>query len=108
LSAPGRRRGTTAWVKIVARQSTNAPTALIFGKFPVTVQIRVTSPHGQHPVYHGASFAQAGLADAKIAARLADMGGMPLIGSPADYGKLIADETAKWGKVIRDAGIKAE
>jgi hypothetical protein len=36
------------------------------------------------------------------------MGGMPLIGSPADYGKLIADETAKWGKVIRDAGIKAE
>jgi hypothetical protein len=36
------------------------------------------------------------------------MGGMPLTGSPADYGKLIADETAKWGKVIRDAGIKAE
>jgi len=50
----------------------------------------------------------AGLADAKIASRLADMGGMPLTGSPADYGKLIADETAKWGKVIRDAGIKAE
>ena len=50
----------------------------------------------------------AGLADAKIAARLADMGGMPLTGSPADYGRLIADETAKWGKVIRDAGIKAE
>jgi tripartite-type tricarboxylate transporter receptor subunit TctC len=50
----------------------------------------------------------AGLTDAKIAARLADMGGMPLTGSPADYGRLIADETAKWGKVIRDAGIKAE
>jgi tripartite-type tricarboxylate transporter receptor subunit TctC len=50
----------------------------------------------------------AGLADSRIAARLADMGGMPLTGSPADYGKLIADETAKWGKVIRDAGIKAE
>jgi tripartite-type tricarboxylate transporter receptor subunit TctC len=50
----------------------------------------------------------AGLADPKIAARLADMGGMPLTGSPADYGKLIAEETAKWGKVIRDAGIKAE
>jgi tripartite-type tricarboxylate transporter receptor subunit TctC len=50
----------------------------------------------------------AGLADPKIASRLADMGGMPLTGSPADYGKLIADETAKWGKVIRDAGIKAE
>ena len=50
----------------------------------------------------------AGLADPKIAARLADMGGMPLTGSPADYGKLIAAETEKWGKVIRDAGIKAE
>jgi tripartite-type tricarboxylate transporter receptor subunit TctC len=50
----------------------------------------------------------AGLADPTIAARLADMGGMPLTGSPADYGKLIADETEKWGKVIRDAGIKAE
>ena len=50
----------------------------------------------------------AGLADPKIASRLTDMGGMPLTGSPADYGKLIADETAKWGKVIREAGIKAE
>jgi hypothetical protein len=36
------------------------------------------------------------------------MGGMPLPGSPADYGKLIAAETEKWGKVIRAAGIKAE
>jgi tripartite-type tricarboxylate transporter receptor subunit TctC len=50
----------------------------------------------------------AGLADATIKARIADMGGMLLVGSPADFGKLIADETAKWGKVIRDAGIKAE
>jgi tripartite-type tricarboxylate transporter receptor subunit TctC len=50
----------------------------------------------------------AGLADATIKARLADMGGMLLTGTPADYGKLIADETQKWGKVIREAGIKAE
>jgi tripartite-type tricarboxylate transporter receptor subunit TctC len=50
----------------------------------------------------------AGLADATVASRLADMGGMPLTGSPADYGRLIAAETQKWGKVIRDAGIKAE
>jgi tripartite-type tricarboxylate transporter receptor subunit TctC len=49
----------------------------------------------------------AGLADAAIKARLADMGCMVLTGSAADFGKLIADETAKWGKVIRDAGIKA-
>ena len=50
----------------------------------------------------------AGLADPTIKARLADMGGMLLSGSPADFGKLIADETQKWGKVIRDAGIRAE
>ena len=50
----------------------------------------------------------AGLADPTIKARLDDMGGMALTGSPADYGKLIADETEKWGKVIRTLGIKAE
>jgi tripartite-type tricarboxylate transporter receptor subunit TctC len=50
----------------------------------------------------------AGLADPKIEARLTDMGGMRLSGSPADFGKLIVDETEKWGKVIKLAGIKAE
>ena len=50
----------------------------------------------------------AGLADATIKARLGDMGGMLLTGSPADWGKLIGSETEKWGKVIRSAGIKAE
>ena len=41
-------------------------------------------------------------------ARLADLGGTVLAGSPADFGKLIADETEKWGKVIRAANIKPE
>jgi tripartite-type tricarboxylate transporter receptor subunit TctC len=50
----------------------------------------------------------AGLADAKIMERLADMGGMVLAGSPADFGKLIADETAKWARVIEAAGIKPQ
>ena len=50
----------------------------------------------------------AGLADPKIKARLADLGGPPLAGSSADFGKLIAEETEKWGKVIRAANIKAE
>jgi tripartite-type tricarboxylate transporter receptor subunit TctC len=50
----------------------------------------------------------AGLADPAIKARLDDMGGMALTGTPADFGKLIAAETEKWGKVIRAAGIKAE
>jgi hypothetical protein len=39
-------------------------------------------------------------------ARLADLSGTPLPGSPADFGKLIVDETEKWGKVIKFAGIK--
>ena len=50
----------------------------------------------------------AGLADPKLKARLADLGGIAIAGSPADFGKLIADETEKWGKVIRAANIKAE
>jgi tripartite-type tricarboxylate transporter receptor subunit TctC len=50
----------------------------------------------------------AGLADPKIKARLADLGGTLLPGSPADFGKLIADDTEKWGKVIRAANIKPE
>jgi tripartite-type tricarboxylate transporter receptor subunit TctC len=51
---------------------------------------------------------RAGLADPKIKTRLADLGGVVLPGSPADFGKLIADETEKWGKVIRAADVKAE
>ena len=50
----------------------------------------------------------AGLADPKFKARLANLDGMALGGSPADFGKLIADETGKWGKVIRLANIKPE
>ena len=50
----------------------------------------------------------AGLADPKMKARLADLGGAVLPGLPADFGKLIADETEKWGKVIRAANIKAD
>ena len=50
----------------------------------------------------------AALADPKIKARLAVLGGTPLAGSPADFAKLIAEETEKWGKVIKFAGIKPE
>ena len=48
------------------------------------------------------------LADPNAKARLADLGGTPLVGSPADFGKYIADETEKWGKVIQAANIKPE
>jgi tripartite-type tricarboxylate transporter receptor subunit TctC len=50
----------------------------------------------------------AGLADPKIKARLADLGGITAPGSPADFGKLIVEETEKWGKVVKFAGIKAD
>jgi tripartite-type tricarboxylate transporter receptor subunit TctC len=50
----------------------------------------------------------AALADAKIKARIVESGGNALGGSPADFGKLIADETEKWGKVVKFAGIKPE
>jgi tripartite-type tricarboxylate transporter receptor subunit TctC len=50
----------------------------------------------------------AGLADPKLKARLADLGGTPLLGSPADFGKLIAEETEKWGKVVKFSGAKAD
>jgi tripartite-type tricarboxylate transporter receptor subunit TctC len=67
---------------------------------------------------HGASRAPAvdklnselntAVANAKMKARFADLGGTSLAGSPADFAKLIADETDKWGKVIRAAKIKPE
>jgi tripartite-type tricarboxylate transporter receptor subunit TctC len=50
----------------------------------------------------------ASLADPKMKAHLADLGGAALVGSPADFGSLLANETEKWAKVIKFAGIKAE
>jgi tripartite-type tricarboxylate transporter receptor subunit TctC len=50
----------------------------------------------------------AALTDPKVRARLAELGGTPLAGTPASFGKLIAEETEKWGKVIKFAGIKPE
>ena len=50
----------------------------------------------------------AALADAKMKARLTDRGGIALAGSPADFGKVISDETGKWGQVVRAANMKPE
>src|SRR5262249_19360901 len=50
----------------------------------------------------------AGLTNPKIREQLVGLGGTALAGSPADFGKLIADETEKWGKVIRAVNIKPE
>jgi tripartite-type tricarboxylate transporter receptor subunit TctC len=51
--------------------------------------------------------ANAALADARFKARLADLGGTGLAGSPADFAGLIAGETEKWGRVVKFAGVKA-
>jgi len=50
----------------------------------------------------------AGLADPNLKARLADLGSSPFAGSPSDFRKLIADETEKWAKVVKFAGIRPE
>ena len=50
----------------------------------------------------------AGLADSAMQVRLAELGSVPMPMSPAEFGKLIADETEKWGKVIKFAGIQPE
>jgi tripartite-type tricarboxylate transporter receptor subunit TctC len=50
----------------------------------------------------------AALADPKMKAKLADLGGAALPGTPADFGKLIAEETEKWGKTVKFAGIKPD
>jgi tripartite-type tricarboxylate transporter receptor subunit TctC len=49
-----------------------------------------------------------GLADAGLKTRLGDAGGMVLPGSPAEFGKFVADETEKWAKVVKFADIKAD
>ena len=50
----------------------------------------------------------AGVADPKMKARLANLGATPIPGTPADFAKLIAEDTEKWGKVVKTAGIKVD
>lgn len=50
----------------------------------------------------------AGLADARIKGRIEELGGTVMGGSPAEFGKLVADATEKWAKVLKAAGVKAE
>jgi tripartite-type tricarboxylate transporter receptor subunit TctC len=48
------------------------------------------------------------LAEPKVKTRVAEMGATEVAGSPADFGKLIAEETEKWGKVVKFSGAKAD
>jgi hypothetical protein len=52
--------------------------------------------------------ANAFLANLTVKARLADLGETPLGGSPADFARLVAEETEKWGRVVRLSGARAE
>jgi len=51
---------------------------------------------------------KAGLVDPKVKAQFSDLGGTPFAGSPGDFGKFVADETERWGKVVRAANLKAD
>jgi tripartite-type tricarboxylate transporter receptor subunit TctC len=51
---------------------------------------------------------KAALADTKLKARLEELGASVLLGTPTEFGKLITDETEKWGKVVKFAGIRAD
>jgi tripartite-type tricarboxylate transporter receptor subunit TctC len=70
----------------------------------------VGAPHGTPPEIIATLNKEinATLADPKMKTRLAVLGGAPLPGSPADFGKLIADETDRWGKVVKLSGAKPD
>jgi tripartite-type tricarboxylate transporter receptor subunit TctC len=50
----------------------------------------------------------AALADPKIEARIVELGGTAFVGSPSEFGKILAGETEKWGKIIRATNVKPE
>jgi hypothetical protein len=72
------------------------------------VRTRRTEGHAGRDRQQAQQGGQRGSRRPKMKARLADLSGTPLPGSPADFGKLIVDETEKWGKVIKFAGIKPQ
>lgn len=76
--------------------------------YETTLWYGIVAPKGTPPAIidklNGAI--NAALADPKLVARLADLGGLPMPTTPAGLGKLIADDTEKWAKVIKTAGVK--
>src|SRR5262249_43743605 len=78
--------------------------------YEVSIWYGMAAPRGTPPeiVEKLNQAVNAGLADPKLQARLAELGGEPMPMTPAEFGKLVAEETEKWAKVIRAANIKAE
>ena len=89
----------------------NIPTVADFlPGFELTAWTGIGAPKGTSPeiVDKLNKEINAALAEPRMKARFVELGGMALHGSPGDFAKLIADETEKWGNVIRAANIKAE
>jgi tripartite-type tricarboxylate transporter receptor subunit TctC len=78
--------------------------------YEVSIWYGMAAPRGTPPeiVEKLNQAVNAVLADPKLQARLAELGGEPMPMTPAEFGKLVAEETEKWAKVIRAANIKAE
>jgi tripartite-type tricarboxylate transporter receptor subunit TctC len=78
--------------------------------YEVSIWYGIAAPRGTPPEIVGKlnQAVNAVLADPKLQARLAELGGEPMPMTPAQFGKLVAEETVRWGKLIRAANIKAE
>jgi tripartite-type tricarboxylate transporter receptor subunit TctC len=78
--------------------------------YEVSVWFGISGPKGMPPEIVGKLNAavNAVLANPKLKERFYDLGGEPMPMSPAEFGKLVADETAKWAKVVKSAGLKVE
>jgi tripartite-type tricarboxylate transporter receptor subunit TctC len=78
--------------------------------YEVSIWYGIAAPRGTPPaiVEKLNQAVNAVLADSKLQTRLAELAGEPMPMTPAEFGKLVAEETEKWGKVIRAANIKAE
>src|SRR5262249_47660369 len=113
-----REQGLSWHVFMSERDGPMTPKAFhaLFGR--IGSRAKMQFPIHPHMLRHGCGYALANaghdtralqaLADPKMKARLADLGATALPSSPADLGKFIADETEKWGKVVKFAGIKAD
>jgi len=79
-------------------------------EYEASVWYGISAPRGTPPevVEILSKSVTAGLANPKLQARLADLGGIPMPMSPAEFGKFIADETEKWAKVVKFANISVE